>query len=133
MRTVLIADDELVTRQVVTAALEKAGYRVLTARDGNEAWELLRRHRPPVAVLDRRMPGRTGVELVDAIRDDPELRSTYVVMFTAERREEDVVTGQAAGANRYLLKPFSMKGLVDAVAQGFALADPETPRAPTEW
>jgi CheY-like chemotaxis protein len=134
-RTVLVADDEPVIRELVSTALGRAGYRVLTAEDGDQAWELLRRHRPLVAVLDVRMPGRTGVELVQAIRADPDLRDTYVLLFTAERHQRDVVAGQNAGANRYIIKPFTVAGLTRAVAQGFDLVDTpaDAPSDPAEW
>jgi CheY-like chemotaxis protein len=126
-RTVLVADDEPVIRELVCTALTREGFRVLAAEDGDEAWALLRRHRPPVAVLDVRMPGRTGLELVEAIRADPHLRGTYVLLFTAERREQHVLAGQNAGANRYLIKPFSVAGLIRAVTQGFDLVDAPSP------
>ncbi|HEY3078439.1 MAG TPA: response regulator [Chloroflexota bacterium] len=130
-----MADDEPVIRELVCTALAREGYRVLAAEDGDEAWALLRRHRPLVAVLDVRMPGRTGVELVEAIRADPDLRGTYVLLFTAERRERDVLAGQNAGANRYLIKPFSVAGLTRAVAQGFDLVEAPSPGPsdPAEW
>jgi CheY-like chemotaxis protein len=132
--TVLVAEDDDTARELLCTALRRAGHQVLAAADGDEAWELLRRHRPRVAVLDVQMPGRTGLEVVAALRADPELRDTYVLMLTGERREQDLRAGQAAGANRYLLKPFSMLGLTQAVAQGFDMTDtPPPPQNPLEW
>jgi len=136
MKSVVIADDDEATRGLVSTALSRAGYDVHVAEDGDEAWELLTRHRPPVAVLDVQMPGRTGLELVAAIRADPRLSGAYILLLTGERLERDVVAGQTAGANRYLLKPFSIRGLTEAVAQGFKLVEtPEPPRQgpPTGW
>ena len=130
MKAVVIADDDSDTRELVSTALIRAGYQVHVAEDGDEAWKLLRRHRPLVAVLDVQMPGRTGLELVAAIRADPDLRGAYVLLLTGERLEWDVVAGQRAGANRYLLKPFSVQGLTEAVAQGFKLAGTPEPPAP---
>ena len=128
MRTVVIADDDPDTRGLVHAALTRSGYDVHVAEDGDEAWELLKRHRPRVAVLDVQMPGRTGLELVGEIRADADLRTTYVLLLTGERLERDVLAGQDAGANRYLIKPFSVAGLTQAVAQGFELgASPDPP------
>ena len=128
MKTVVIADDDLDTRELVRAALTRSGYEVHVAEDGDQAWDLLKRHRPPVAVLDVQMPGRTGLELTEEIRADPDLRTTYVLLLTGERLERDVLAGQEAGANRYLIKPFSVAGLTHAVAQGFNLgSSPEPP------
>jgi CheY-like chemotaxis protein len=123
MRAILIAEDAPDTREVVRAALARSGHQLYVAADGNEAWELLRCHQPQVAVLDVQMPGRTGLELVQMIRADPELRRTYIILLTGEKLERDVLAGQGAGANRYFIKPFSVQGLTDAVAQGFELAD----------
>jgi DNA-binding response OmpR family regulator len=124
----VIADDDPDTRALVHAALTRGGYEVHVAEDGDEAWELLKRHRPPVAVLDVQMPGRTGLELIEDIRADADLRTTYILLLTGERLERDVLAGQGAGANRYLIKPFSVAGLTQAVAQGFELgASPDPP------
>jgi CheY-like chemotaxis protein len=122
MKTIVIAEDDPVTRELVQVLLTREGYLVHAAADGTAAWELLRRHRPPIAVLDVRMPGRTGLELLAAIRAEPGLRRTYVVMLTAEKQERDVLAGQAAGADRYLIKPFAARTLTAAVAQGFDVA-----------
>jgi DNA-binding response OmpR family regulator len=129
VKTVVIADDDQDTRELVRAALTRSGYEVQVAEDGDEAWELLKRYRPRVAVLDVQMPGRTGLELVAAIRADADLRTTYVLLLTGERLERDVLAGQDAGTNRYLIKPFSVAGLTQAVAQGFELGPSREPPA----
>jgi CheY-like chemotaxis protein len=138
MKTIVIAEDDPVTRELVQVLLTREGYLVHAAADGTAAWELLRRHRPPIAVLDVRMPGRTGLEVLAAIRADPELRRTYVLMLTAENQERDVRAGQAAGADRYLIKPFAARTLIAAVAQGLDLAaarqvEPEPPPDRDSW
>src|SRR5262249_33608656 len=119
------------TRELVRTALTRSGYEVHAAEDGDEAWELLKRYRPPVAVLDVQMPGRSGLELVTAIRADAELRTTYVLLLTGERLERGVLAGREAGANRSLIKPFSVAGLTQAVAQGFDLGS--SPDQPPPW
>jgi DNA-binding response OmpR family regulator len=136
MRTVVIADDDEDTRELVRTALVRSGYDVHVADDGEEAWRLLKLHRPRVAVLDVQMPGQTGLELVAAIRADAALRTTSVLLLTGERLERDVLAGQGAGTDRYLIKPFSIAGLTQAVAQGFDLGrQPEPPAWPerTGW
>lgn len=115
--TVLIADDEPSLRRLVRATIRSDGYALVEAEDGEQAWELLRQHRPMVALLDIQMPGRTGLELASAIKADPALGSTRVVLLTAKAQEADVQAGLAAGADLYLTKPFSPLELLTVMEQ----------------
>jgi CheY-like chemotaxis protein len=117
MKTILIADDEASMRLLVSATLSSDRRAVIEAADGDEAWRLIRRHRPMVAILDVQMPGRTGLELSRAIRADPDLAGTTVVLLTAKAQAADVEAGLAAGADRYLTKPFSPLELLTVVEQ----------------
>src|SRR6266851_5206784 len=107
MPIVLIADDEAGIRKLVSATIGADRHTVLEAAAGNEAWELLRQHRPDVVLLDVEMPQRTGLELTRAIRSDPALAHTRVIMLTGQKTEAAIAAGIAAGADRYLTKPFS--------------------------
>ncbi len=107
MTMVLIADDEPGVRTVLRATISSEVDTILEAVDGAEAWQLLQQHRPPVALLDVRMPGRSGIELARAIRADPALADTKIIMLTASAAAVDVAAGLAAGADAYLTKPFS--------------------------
>jgi CheY-like chemotaxis protein len=122
VKTILIADDEPNMRLLVCATIASDQYTVLEAADGDQAWELIQQHRPSVALLDVQMPGRSGLELVRAIKADPLLRATYVILLTALSMEADVAEGLQAGADLYLTKPFSPLELLGAVerALGFA-------------
>ena len=117
MTTVLIADDEPSLRLLVSATISSDDYDVVEAMDGDEAWSLIRRHRPRVALLDVQMPGRTGLELTRAIRGDPELARTCVILLTSKAQQSDIEAGLAAGADRYLTKPFSPLELLRVVEQ----------------
>lgn len=117
MQTVLIADDEPNLRLLVAATLASDEYALVEAADGDEAWEVLKTHRPAVALLDVQMPGRTGLELTRAIRQDPALAPTHVILLTSKARAVDREQGEAAGADRYLTKPFSPLELMLAVEQ----------------
>jgi CheY-like chemotaxis protein len=117
MPYVLIADDDPDVRQLVAVTLDSTAYTILEAEDGDRAWELVVRHRPAVAVLDVAMPGRGGLELVRAIRSDPELRGMTVVLLTAFSGEQSVEAGLRAGADHYLSKPFSPLQLMTLVDQ----------------
>ena len=115
MKTVLIADDEPSLRLLVNATIQSDEYDVVEAADGDEAWRLLREHKPCVALLDVQMPGLTGLDLAQAIRSDPELEKTFVVLLTSKAQQTDIQAGLAAGADRYLTKPFSPLELLSLV------------------
>ncbi len=117
MTTVLIADDEPSLRLLVSATIASDEYEVVEAVDGDEAWGLIRLHRPNVVLLDVQMPGRTGLDLTRAIRDDPDLASTSVILLTSKAQQADIEAGLAAGADRYLTKPFSPLELLRVVEQ----------------
>ena len=113
--TVLLCDDEEVLRSLVRATLDDDGYSILEARDGDESLELARSVRPDLIVLDMMMPGRSGLDVLQELRKDPELENTPVVMLTARARQSDRDAAVAAGADRYLSKPFSPLELISVV------------------
>ena len=113
--TVLLCDDEEVLRSLVRATLDDDGYSILEARDGDESLELARSARPDLIVLDMMMPGRSGLDVLQELRKDPELGNTPVVMLTARARQSDRDAAVAAGADRYLSKPFSPLELITVV------------------
>ena len=119
---VLIADDSQSLRLLITATLASDDYTVIEAADGDQAYSLLQRHEPAVAVLDVQMPGRSGLELARAIRSDPRLRETRVILLTSMARDADVAAGYAAGADLYLTKPFSPIELLTVVEQAIRSA-----------
>jgi DNA-binding response OmpR family regulator len=105
--TVLVAEDDEDILLLVATRLERDGFDVLTARTGMEALELMREHRPQIAVLDIGMPPPDGLEVVRQIRADAALAGTRLVLLTAKARRTDVHLGLAAGADAYVSKPFS--------------------------
>jgi CheY-like chemotaxis protein len=121
METLLIADDEPMMRLLVTATLSSQTCRLIEAVDGDQAWTLLREHRPTLAILDVAMPGRTGLELMRAIRADPDLRATRVIILTASAGAATREALAEAGADHFLTKPFSpleLSALVSEVLGG---------------
>lgn len=109
---VLIADDDPLLLDLLRHQLSAKGFDVLTATDGAEALEIARARQPDVVVLDAMMPRLTGFEVLRAIRADPELARLVVVMLTARRRQEDVLTAFALGAHDYVAKPFKPEDLI---------------------
>ncbi len=107
MKAVVIADDEPALRLLVTTTIASDGYTIYEAADGEQAWQLIRQHRPAVALLDVQMPGRTGLELTRSVRESPELAGTQVVLLSSKAQQADIQAGLQAGADLYLTKPFS--------------------------
>lgn len=114
---ILICDDEEVLRSLVRATLDDARYEIVEAADGDESIELARSLKPDVILLDMMMPGRSGLEVLELLRADPELAQTPVVMLTARARASDRDAAVAAGADRYLAKPFSPLELISVVEE----------------
>jgi DNA-binding response OmpR family regulator len=109
---VLVADDDVVSVRLLSAVLTRRGYEVLTAGDGNAAWDILTGNDPPpIALLDWAMPGVDGVELCRRLRARPESAGLFLVMCTGRDSREDIVTGLRAGANDYIAKPFDPEEL----------------------
>ncbi len=106
---------------LVQATFETDAYNVIEAADGNEAWYLIREHRPSLVLLDVRMPGRTGLEILHAIKSEPSLVDTKVILLTASAQESDINAGLVAGADFYLTKPFSPRDLLSKVDEAFWL------------
>ena len=115
---VLVADDDDDIRDLVAFRLDRAGYEVLRAGDGQQALELAREHRPDLAVLDVMMPKLTGYEVTRELRADDATSRIPVILLTARVQEADVARGFEAGADDYVKKPFSpqeLKARVQAV------------------
>lgn len=104
---VLVAEDDDDILLLVTTRLSRDGFEVISARNGIDALALARDRRPVVAVLDIGMPGLDGLEVLEQIRADAELRTMRVLLLTAKAQESDTRRGYAAGADAYVRKPFS--------------------------
>jgi DNA-binding response OmpR family regulator len=115
---VLVADDDDDIRDLVAFRLDRAGYEVLRAGDGQEALDLAKEHRPDLAVLDVMMPKLTGYDVTRELRADAATSRIPVILLTARVQEADVARGFEAGADDYVKKPFSpqeLKARVQAV------------------
>jgi two-component system, OmpR family, alkaline phosphatase synthesis response regulator PhoP len=114
---VLIADDEPSIVISLEFLMQRSGYEVCVARDGEEAQRLIESFRPDVVLLDAMMPRRSGIEVCRWMRETPELRAARVVMLSAKGRQGDEDEGYRAGADVYVTKPFSTSALVATVRQ----------------
>jgi len=120
--TILVADDEPNIVISLEYLLKREGYRVLIARDGQEALDAIRRDGPELVLLDVMMPKKTGFEVCQEVRADAQLQGTKILMLTAKGRDTDVAKGLALGADAYMTKPFATRELVDKVATMLSLA-----------
>lgn len=104
---ILIADDSLISRRLLEAALSKWDYEVVIAADGAEAWETLQREDAPrLAILDWMMPGLSGPEVCRRVRQLASDYYIYILLLTSRSQKEDLIEGMEAGADDYLTKPF---------------------------
>src|SRR5438128_11018703 len=104
---ILVADDDDDILLLVTTRLRRDGFEIVSASSGDEALALARERRPALAVLDIGMPGLDGVQVLEHIRADEDLRAMRVLLLTAKAQEADVRRGFDAGADSYVKKPFS--------------------------
>ena len=117
-KRVLLADDSVTTRTLEKSILESAGYEVITAPDGEQAFKLLQERGADIVVSDVEMPRLDGFGLAEAIRKSPRFRELPVVLLTALSSEEDRARGLAAGADAYLVKTaFDQDNLLKTLRQ----------------
>ena len=108
---VLVADDDEDIRALVTFRLERAGYRVVAAENGEHALSVALESSPALAVLDVMMPRLDGYELTRRLREHEATQSMPVILLTARAQEADVARGFDVGADDYIKKPFSPQEL----------------------
>lgn len=104
----LVVDDQAQMLSIVSFALETQGFRCLTARNAERAWELFNQQRIDIIVLDIMLPGASGISLCERVRS---VSATPVILLTAKNTTDDRIKGLLAGADDYLTKPFSPREL----------------------
>ncbi len=116
-KKVLIADDEPSIVASLQFLMTRSGYEVRIARDGEEALALVASFLPDLVLLDVMMPRRSGYEVCQRMREHPEWRGIKIVVLSAKGREAEAGKGLAAGADAYVIKPFSNRELVEKVGE----------------
>ena len=114
-KKILVADDEPDILEIISYNLRKEGYEVFTASDGNEALDKARLHHPDLIILDIMMPKKTGVEVCQILRTQPEFTQTLIIFLTALSDEAVQIKGLESGADDYVTKPVSPKVLISRV------------------
>lgn len=110
--TILVVDDQPDIVAIARDYLDRAGFRVLTAGDGDAALRLARVEHPNLLVLDLMLPGMDGLDVTRALRRDPATADLPIIMLTAKVEETDRLVGLELGADDYITKPFSPRELV---------------------
>ena len=123
--TILVIDDEKDLIELVRYNLEKEGFDVIAANDGQSGLEVVKRHRPDLVVLDLMMPGLDGLQVCQRLRSDPRSGRIPVIMLTAKATEADRVVGLELGADDYITKPFSPREVVARVKAVLRRSTPE--------
>jgi two-component system phosphate regulon response regulator PhoB len=113
--TILVIDDEKDLIELVRYNLEKDGFDVIAATDGQSGLDVVKKHRPDLVVLDLMMPGIDGLQICKQLRADPRTGRIPVIMLTAKATEADRIVGLELGADDYITKPFSPREVVARV------------------
>ena len=108
---VLVVEDEMPIVELLRYNLEKSGYSVSVATDGDEALEQVANSQPDAVLLDWMLPRRSGIEVCRQLRAKPETRMLPIILLTARGEESDRVRGLETGADDYIVKPFSPREL----------------------
>lgn len=124
---ILIAEDNMTTRRILETILVKWNYDVISACDGNEAWEKLQEKDPPkLIILDWMMPGINGVEICRRLRHPDAVEPMYIILLTARDEKNDIVEGLGAGADDYIAKPFDKEELRARIDVGRRVVELQT-------
>lgn len=126
---ILVADDNEIMRVLIENIIMHWDYEVVSAKDGEEAWEILQQEDSPrIALLDWEMPGMDGIELCQHIRkrEKDGARYTYILLLTARDNQKDIIAGMEAGADDYVVKPFNQYELHARVRSGQRIVELQT-------
>ena len=117
---ILVVDDDEHILRSLSQYLELEDFNVVSASSGPEALTLFAQEKPDLLVLDVMMPGMDGFQVLETLRKDPETAGVPVLMLTARDQHNDILKGYQMGATSYLVKPFNLDELVEAIREVFA-------------
>ncbi len=131
-QSVLVVEDEEDIRELVRFNLEREGFSVVAAEDGERALSALRKKRPALVILDLMLPGMSGLDVCRRIRSDTAVATLPIVILTAKAGEADRIVGLELGADDYITKPFSPRELVARVRAVMRRAYGAAPERPPQ-
>jgi two-component system, chemotaxis family, chemotaxis protein CheY len=117
LKTILIVDDSESIREVVIFTLENAGYKVLSASDGEDALKYLNGDKIDMIITDLHMPKLDGIELIKEVRKLEKYRYTPILYLTTESQQSIKLEAKSAGATGWIVKPFMPEKLIAAIAK----------------
>ncbi|MFW9788985.1 MAG: response regulator transcription factor [Candidatus Thorarchaeota archaeon] len=121
-KKILVVDDEQMTTELAKTFLEKHGFEVVVASDGEEALELANQEVPDLVLLDVMLPTIDGFEVCKRLKENATFKDTPILLFTAKGLSSDVERGEEAGADEYIIKPFSGKALVATIRKHLGMS-----------
>ena len=122
-KKILVVDDEELTTQLAKTFLEKHGFDVIIAFDGDEGLSKAQSEKPDLILLDVMLPTMDGFAVCKKLRESDDFKNTPILMFTAKGLSSDIAEGKAVGADEYIVKPFSGKALVATIRKHLGLAE----------
>ena len=129
-KTILVVDDDMELSDGIRAVLENKGHRVLQARDGQQAKNLVYQHRPDLVILDMMMPRMGGYPVLEHFRGKTD--APPIIMITANEGSRHKAYAEYLGVVDYIRKPFAMERLLDAVHRGLAHKQPAAEEPPND-
>jgi two-component system chemotaxis response regulator CheY len=115
MHSILAVDDSASMRQMVSFTLKSAGYNVVEAVDGQDAYEKAQGRSFDLVLTDQNMPRMDGISLTKKLRENPQFKTTPILMLTTESSDQMKQAGRAAGATGWLVKPFDPNKLIEVI------------------
>jgi len=131
-KTILVVDDEPAIRDMISTALDVAGYECLQAENAQQAHGMIIDEQPDLVLLDWMMPGTSGIELIRRLQRDDLTKNVPVIMLTAKTAEDNMVQGLESGADDFITKPFSPRALVARINAVLRRAEAELPQEPIQ-
>jgi len=131
-KTILVVDDEPAIRDMISTALDVAGYDCLQAENAQQAHGMIIDEQPDLVLLDWMMPGTSGIELIRRLQRDDLTKNVPVIMLTAKTAEDNMVQGLESGADDFITKPFSPRALIARINAVLRRAEAELPQEPIQ-
>ncbi|MFN3872143.1 MAG: response regulator [Ignavibacterium sp.] len=116
-KTIMVADDSPIIRKLIAFSLAIKGYEIISVSDGMEALEILPRENIDLLITDLNMPNVDGFELIKAIRENDELKTTPIIVLSNLSETDDIEKALQFGADSYLIKPFEQKTILNEVSK----------------
>jgi len=131
-KTILVVDDEPAIRDMISTALDVAGYDYLQAENAKQAHGMIIDEQPDLVLLDWMMPGTSGIELIRRLQRDELTQNVPVILLTAKVAEDNMVQGLESGADDYITKPFSPRALIARINAVLRRSETELPQEPIQ-